>query len=205
MGIYSKYVFPHLLDFVMSRPNMTEQRERALADAHGDVLEVGFGTGLNLEHYPAKVDRLTIVDPEHLLLRKVQRRIDATPIPVDIHYLDACQLPFDAGRFDTVVSTWTLCTIPDIESALGEVKRVLKPGGRFLFVEHGRSDDPKVARRQDRWNPLQRIIGVGCNLNRPIGQLIERAGFEMLHLERFLMPKEPRIVAEHYLGQATPA
>jgi SAM-dependent methyltransferase len=126
-------------------------------------------------------------------------------MPIEKFRLDAQELPFDAGRFDCVVSTWTLCTIPEVEAALREVRRVVKPDGSFLFLEHGRSDDERVARRQDRWNWLQRIVGGGCNINRPIDRLIGDAGFQLRTLERFRMPKSPRISGEHYMGQAVPA
>ena len=202
MGIYTDYVFPHLLDFVMSRGNMMKQRKITLAEAAGDVLEIGFGTGLNLSFYPETVDQLTILDPAKLLPKKVEKRIQDAPMPIEKTFLDAEHLPFDAGRFDYVVSTWTLCTIPDVATALSEVRRVLKPGGKLLFVEHGRSDDERVAQSQDRWNGVQQVVAVGCNLNRPIDRLIDNAGFEIQNLERFLMPKTPRIMAELYQGSA---
>jgi ubiquinone/menaquinone biosynthesis C-methylase UbiE len=205
MGLYAKLIFPPLLEFILSRPRLMQERVRALADARGDVLEIGFGTGLNLSCYPATVTQLTILDPANVLKQKVAERIAAARMPIEKIHLDAKELPFDAGRFDCVVSTWTLCTIPEVDSALREVRRVLKPGGTFLFLEHGQSHDADVAKRQDRWNWLNRIIGVGCNLNRPIDRLVEHAGFELRSLERFQMPKAPRISAETYLGQAVPA
>jgi ubiquinone/menaquinone biosynthesis C-methylase UbiE len=205
MGIYSDYIFPQVLEFGLGRGEPMKQRLRALQAAHGEVLEIGFGTGLNLSCYPSGVARLSLVDPARHLSKKVARRIAAAGFPVEMAHLDAARLPFDDGRFDTVVSTWTLCTIPQVEAALAEIRRVLKPDGRFLFLEHGRSADDKVARRQDRWNGVQRVIGCGCNLNRSIDRLIESAGLRVEHLDRFLMPKTPRIIADHYLGSAVPS
>ena len=202
MGWYADYIFPRILEFLMSQPHMTRERQRALGDIEGEVLEIGFGTGLNLPHYPENVERLTVVDPADMLPKRVGERIAAAKMPVERVQLDAARLPFDKGRFDYVVATWTLCSIDDVNSALKEIARVLKPGGKFAFLEHGRSDDPKVARWQDRLNPVWRKIGVGCNLNRPIDQLVGGAGLEVVELERFLMPKSPRVLGEHYLGKA---
>lgn len=203
MGIYRRFVFPRLMEFVLSGRDAMDYRRQALEAARGEVLEIGFGTGLNLACYPGSVERLTLVDPEELLPKRVLKRIAQAPVPVETAQITAEHLPFDAERFDTVVSTWTLCTIPDVAQALTEIRRVLKPGGRLLFLEHGRSDDDRVARRQDRWNGLQRIIGCGCNLNRPIDRLIEASGLKTDRLERFLMPRTPRIAADHYLGSAS--
>jgi ubiquinone/menaquinone biosynthesis C-methylase UbiE len=203
VAIYRNFVFPRLMEFALSGRRPMEYRRQALAAAQGDVLEIGFGTGLNLSCYPAGVERLMLVDPGEYLPKRVRKRIAAAPMPVETAYLTAERLPFEADRFDTVVSTWTLCTIPDVARALVEVRRVLKPGGSLLFLEHGRSDDPRVARRQDRWNRFQQIIGCGCNLNRPIDQLIEAAGLAIQRLDRFPMPGVPRIAAEHYLGSAS--
>ncbi|MBI3838550.1 MAG: class I SAM-dependent methyltransferase [Planctomycetia bacterium] len=202
MGIYRNHIFPYLLELALGGKHPMERRRHALEEARGEVLEIGFGTGLNLACYPSAVARLTLLDPEKLLPKRVERRIRAVDFPVEMAQLDAARLPFESDRFDTIVSTWTLCTIPDVAAALTEVHRVLKPGGSFLFLEHGLSSDPRVARRQDRWNPLQRVIGLGCNLNRPIDTLINSAGLTIERLERFLMPHTPRIAADHYLGSA---
>jgi len=118
--------------------------------------------------------------------------------------LTAERLPFPDARFDCVVSTWTLCSIPDALAALREVRRVLEPGGLFVFLEHGRSDDPRVARWQERFNPIQRVIGVGCNLNRPIDTLVRDAGFAITRLDRYVIEGEPRLMAEMYRGTASP-
>ncbi|MFN0087502.1 MAG: class I SAM-dependent methyltransferase [Blastocatellia bacterium] len=203
MGIYSKHIFPRILDLMLGAPEMDRYRRAALAAAHGRTLEIGFGTGLNLAHYPPAVTDLTVIDSEDMLRGRVEKRIAACPIPVTRMQIDAQgRLPFEDRSFDAVVTTLTLCSIENTAPALAEIRRVLKPEGEFVFWEHGRSDDPDVARRQDRFNPLQRIIGAGCNLNRPIDRLIREAGFEIRDLDRFLMPKSPRILAEMYRGVA---
>jgi SAM-dependent methyltransferase len=204
MGIYSKYVFPRFLDWTLGTPELGKYRRLALAPARGRVLEIGFGTGLNLPYYPETVTDLVVLDSENMLERRVARRIAACPIPVTRMQLDAQgRLPFDDRSFDSVVTTLTLCSIENPAPALAEIRRVLKSGGEFVFWEHGRSDDREVARRQDRFNPLQRLIGAGCNMNRPIDRLIREAGFDIARLDRFLLPKTPRLLAEMYRGVAT--
>jgi ubiquinone/menaquinone biosynthesis C-methylase UbiE len=205
MGLYANYIFPRLLDWSLGTPEFSKYRRRALEPARGETLEIGFGTGLNLPYYPEGATKLTVIDSENMLPERVESRIAACPIPVTKMRLDAQgRLPFDDHTFDTVVTTLTLCSITDAAAALAEVRRVLKPGGQFVFFEHGRSDNPKVARRQDRFNPVQKIIGVGCNMNRRIDKLIEDAGFQIAQLDRFLLPKTPRLLAEMYRGVAAP-
>lgn len=205
MGFYADHVFPHLMDWTLGTRRFQEQRELALASAQGHVLEIGFGTGLNLPHYPHAVTSLTALDPATLLPKKVARRISRGSLPVELVRLSAETLPFEDGRFDCAVSTWTLCTIPDPVAALREVRRVLKPGGKYLFLEHGRSDDARVAKWQDFFNPVQRVIGCGCNLNRPIDALVAQAGLRIEKLDRYAMPGVPRIAGEMYRGIAIPA
>ena len=202
MGLYATQIFPRLMDWVMARPAFSQLREALLQSASGEVLEIGFGTGLNLRHYPTTITRLSIVDPAILLPTKVTHRMTAAPYPIQTRHVTAEQLPFSDREFDTVVSTWTLCTIPDPGLALREVGRVLKPGGRFLFLEHGRSDDRKIAVWQDRLNPIQNVIGCGCNLNRQIDQLITQSGLKIAHLDRFSMQGLPRLTGEMYQGTA---
>jgi SAM-dependent methyltransferase len=205
MKLYAKYFFPRLLDWSLGSEAMGKYRRRALEQVRGATLEIGFGTGLNLPYYPPAVTRLTVIDSENMLRKLVARRIAECPIPVARMQLDAQgRLPFDDHSFDSVVTTLTLCSIADTAPALAEIRRVLKPGGQFIFFEHGRSDDPNVARRQDRFNPLQKIIGVGCNMNRRIDALIAAGGFEIAHLDRFLLPEAPRLLAEMYCGIAVP-
>ncbi len=205
MALYRDIIFPRLLEWTLGARIPMQYRRRTLATARGRVLEIGFGTGLNLGCYPSTVERLTLIDPERLLPKRVERRIAAAPFPVEMAFLDAARLPFEHQTFDTVVSTWTLCTIPQVAAALEEIRRVLKPGAPFLFLEHGRSADARVAGRQDRWNGFQQVIGCGCNLNRPIDELIAAAGLKLTALERFQMPRTPGILAEHYLGTAQAA
>jgi len=204
MGFYADQVFPRLMDWTMRGSRFQEQRAEALRPLEGAVLEIGFGTGLNLPHYPATVTRLVALDPASLLPKQVARRVAAALMPVKRVAGEAERLPFAGRRFDCVVSTWTLCTIPDLAAALREVCRVLKPGGRYVFLEHGRSDSPRVAAWQDRLNPLQRRLGCGCNLNRPIDRLIVEAGLRLTHLDRFRMSGVPRFGGEMYRGVAVP-
>jgi SAM-dependent methyltransferase len=205
MGFYAKYILPRILEWSAGAPEFGEYRQRALEPACGETLEIGLGTGLNLPYYPEAVTKLTAIDSEIMLEDRVEKRVAACPFPVTRMRLDAQgRLPFEDQTFDTVVTTLTLCSIHDAAAALAEIRRVLKPGGRFVFFEHGRSDDPKVARRQDRFNPIQKIVGAGCNMNRKIDELIENAGFEITSLDRFLLPKAPRILAEMYRGVARP-
>ncbi len=204
-GLYATHVFPRLMDWDMGTKRFQEQRKRALAPLYGAVLEIGFGTGLNLPHYPKKVTGVTAVEPEQALPNKVTRRSVMASMPVEIIRVNAETLPFEEGRFDCVLSTWTLCTIPDVLAALKEVRRVSKPDGIFVFLEHGRSDDPRIAKWQHLLNPVQRLLACGCNLNRPIDAHIEEAGFTISHLERFRMEGIPRIAAAMYSGIASPA
>ncbi len=203
MGLYATQIFPRLMDWVMARPAFSQLREALLQLASGEVLEIGFGTGLNLRHYPATITRLSIVDPATLLPAKVARRMAAAPYPIQTTHVTAENLPFPDQQFETVVSTWTLCTIPDPVLALHEVGRVLKPGGRFLFLEHGRSDDRTIAAWQDRLNPIQNVVGCGCHLNRQIDRLITQSGLSIAHLDRFSMQGVPRVAGEMYRGTAT--
>jgi len=201
--LYERHVFPRVMDLAMRQ--MAELRPAALAGAEGDVLEIGFGTGLNLPHYPPAVKRLIALDPLDALSERVQARVEAAPFPVDRHALRADGgLPFDDDRFDSVAMTWTLCSIPEPGAALAEMRRVLRPGGRLSFIEHGLSDDPRVARWQERVNPLHRVIACGCHLNRRIDALIRDAGFRFESLDRFVLEDGPRIFNETYRGVALP-
>jgi ubiquinone/menaquinone biosynthesis C-methylase UbiE len=203
MGFYCKHIFPRLLDWTLGNPVIDRQRRAALAAARGDVLEIGFGTGLNLPHYPDAVSRLVGLDSERMLAGRVESRIARARMPVEQVQLDAsCRLPFDDYSFDAVVTTFTMCSIGDVTAALSGMRRVLKAEGRFIFLEHGRSRDSRTARMQDLLNPLQKIIGCGCNLNRCIDQIIEGSGFKIDELDRFDMPHTPRVLGAMYRGVA---
>jgi ubiquinone/menaquinone biosynthesis C-methylase UbiE len=191
------------MDWVMAGEEFRRLRTESLSHVHGEVLELGIGTGLNLPHYPKTITWLHAIDPANLLPKIVMERSAGQSFPIRIQHLTAESLPYNDDSFDFVVSTWTLCTIPDLIKALREVRRVLKPNGVFLFLEHGRSDDQKIATWQDRLNPIQNIIGCGCNLNRKIDQIIAQAGLDVTRLDRFLMQTVPRLGGEMYRGTAT--
>ena len=206
MGIYSDHIFPRLMDGGLGGQMHRTYRERALAGARGQVLEIGFGTGLNLPCYPPEIERLVAIDPVTMLEKKVRGRVERAPFPVERVVQDAADpIPFPDASFDTLVSTWTLCSIGRLARALAELRRLMRPGGVFLFLEHGRSDQRVVAGFQDFVNPLQNMVGCGCNLNRRIDEEIQNGGFRITELERFRIPGVPRAFGEVYLGSATHA
>ncbi len=203
MGFYCEHIVPRLMEWVMAGEEFHRLRRELLASSRGCVLELGIGTGLNLPHYPETVTELHAVDPAQLLPKTIAARSARLSFPVRLQKGTAETLPHADQRFDYVVSTWTLCTIPNPVLALQEVGRVLKPGGRFLFLEHGRSDNRTIAAWQDRLNPIQNVIGCGCNLNRQIDQLMTQAGLRITWLDRFIMNEVPRLGGEMYRGTAT--
>ena len=205
MSFYRHRVFPYLLDLAMASPALREPRRRTLARAQGRILEIGFGTGRNLAHYPASVTRIEAIDPDRDLDRVSLPRIRRARIAVDFHHLDAEHLPFAAESFDTVVSTMTLCSIPDAVHALGEIRRVLKPGGRFLFLEHGKAPDPGVARFQERVNSRWGVLAGGCRLNRPVVQLVTDSGLLPGPIASYYMRRTPRFVGYMTEGVAQKA
>lgn len=194
VGFYHHCVFPYLLDFAMASPALRKPRARTLAPAQGRILEIGFGTGRNLGYYPPSVDRIEAIDPDLDLDRFALPRIRKARIAVDFHHQDAEHLPFTDASFDTVVSTMTLCSIPDVRHALGEIRRVLKPGGQFLFLEHGQAPDPAVARLQDRLNDRWMALAGGCHLNRTIPRLVAASGLTPGPMTSYYMKRTPRFV-----------
>lgn len=203
MSFYQHFVLPPLLHFAMSMKVLQPYRQRIVAAAEGRVLELGVGSGLNLPLYGGNVERVIGLEPSPELLHMAERRRDEARVPVDLAEASAEAVPLDAASIDTVVTTWTLCTIPDAERALRECRRVLRPGGNLLFVEHGRAPEPSVARWQDRLDPLWSRLAGGCHLNRRIDALIEDAGFRIEALRHSRI----RGLATHnffYEGRARP-
>ncbi|NET31495.1 MAG: class I SAM-dependent methyltransferase [Cyanothece sp. SIO1E1] len=201
MGLYSQFIFPRLLDLAMAGSTFSRYRQEILADTGGDVLEIGFGTGLNLPYYPNRVRKLVVVDPNPGMNALAQKRIQATATTVESHVLNGEVLPMADNTFDSVVSTWTLCSIADVEQALREIHRVLKPEGQFFFIEHGLSNEPDVQVWQNRLTPLQKVIADGCHLNRNMQRLIENQ-FKLLKLDQFYMEEIPKVGGYMYRGIA---
>ncbi len=203
MGFYSKYIFPRFYDRLMDKPFWAKHRNEQLASVDGEVLEIGVGTGLNLPHYPPHVRKITTADPNPGMNKRLQRRIDETGIEVDTQIISSESLPFDEATFDCVVSTITLCSIPDVKQAMSELYRVLKPGGRIHFLEHGLSPDAKVAKWQRRLNWLQRRFADGCTLTLEVPELLATQPFSSAVIDNFYMEKTPRTHGYMFRGTAT--
>lgn len=201
MGVWRDRILPRLIDRGMRGPEFGEMRQRATEGLRGTVLEVGFGSGLNLRYYPEGVERILAVDPALLGRELAAERIAASPIEVEFVGLDGAALPLDDASVDSVLSTWTFCTIPDAVRALAEVRRVLRPGGAFHFVEHGLSPDAGVARWQRRLNGAWKRIAGGCHIDRPIDRLVRDAGFELSQLSNHYAAG-PRTLTHMYEGRA---
>jgi ubiquinone/menaquinone biosynthesis C-methylase UbiE len=182
------------------KAGLRERRASLLANAHGDVLEIGAGTGANLPLYPTGITSLTVTEPDAAMMRKLRKRL--TDRQVTALRAPAEDLPFDDDTFDTVVSTLTLCTVDDQPRALREIYRVLRPGGRLLFIEHVRAQDEKLARRQDRLNVINRIVAHGCNCNRPTLEGVRSAGFTLGPVEHGSLEKAPSFVRPLIVGLA---
>ena len=187
MRFYEKSVFPFILDKQMNKENYQRERNITLPNATGSVLEIGFGTGLNLPHYPDHVNKIVALDINPGMNAKAQKRMLESGLDVEYHCLNTENLPFETSLFDTVISTWTLCSITDLHSALLEIHRVLKPNGKFIFLEHGLAENPRMQTLQNWITPIQKVIACGCHLNRKIDASIKQAGFEITNLERFIM------------------
>ena len=179
---------PRVVDVALRGKQFDRVRARVASGLDGEVLEVGFGSGRNVPHYPASVRRVRAVDPATLGRDLAADRVAASPVPVEYVGLDGEVLPLDDASVDHVLTTWTLCTIPAVDRALDEMRRVLRPGGTLRFVEHGRSPDAGVARWQDRLTPIQRRVFGGCHLNRPIDRMLAEAGLTITQLDTYYLP-----------------
>ena len=205
MAFYTERLLPFLMERALTRRELWDQRVPSLRSAAGDVLEVGFGFGAAVPHYPGDgaVKSLVGIDPNPGMLRRAPRHIRGAKFPVRPLRARASALPFPAASFDTIVTHWTLCSVADLPAVLAEIRRVLRPGGRFLFLEHGLADDAGLARRQRLLTPLQRFLAGGCRLDVPIATAIAAAGFRLETLERYQAPPPgPRIVRQMYRGAA---
>lgn len=202
MSLYEAQILPRLIDLVLRGREFDLMRHRVAANLEGDVVEIGFGSGRNVPHYPTSVTRVRAVDPATVGRTLASRRVAASPIPVEYVGLDGQDLPLEDSSVDNLLTTWTLCTIPDVYRALTEARRVLRPGGAIHFVEHGRSPSTSVARWQDRLTPIQRRLFGGCHLNRPIDRLLIDAGFELTRIEHYYA-RGPKPFGYMFEGVAT--
>ena len=199
MSLYEKYVLPHVINCACGSKPMMKQREKIVPLAHGKVLEIGMGSGLNLPYYdPDKVDMVWGLEPSEGMREKARSRVEAAPFDVQWLGLPGEEIPLEDHSVDCIVLTFTLCTIPDWLSALKQMRRVLKPGGKLLFSEHGLAPDAKVEKWQNRINPSWKVIAGGCNLNRPIPKLIQEGGFNIDSMESMYLPSTPKFVGFSY-------
>jgi ubiquinone/menaquinone biosynthesis C-methylase UbiE len=203
MGLYSRYVLPRLIDACCRNTDVTRLREMVVPAAEGTVLEIGIGSALNLPHYSREVAHLYAVEPSPELLQMTRRKTDAALFPVTLLEQTAEKIPLDDHSVDTVVMTWVLCSIADDNTVLRELRRVLKPRGRLLFLEHGLAPEPKIQSWQNRLTPIWKRIGGGCCLNKKIDGLISRAGFAIMELHNSYMPG-PKPMTYIYRGFAEP-
>lgn len=203
MKLYEEYCLPYLIDRACSAPPISRHRQSLVPQAKGRVLEVGMGSGINLQHY--NTDNIEFVwglEPSQGMRKRAQKNLAQSPIEVKWLDFPGEEIPLDNNSVDTVLLTYTLCSIPDWQRALEQMRRVLKPSGELLFSEHGTAPDPAVQKWQDRLNPVWKTFGGGCHLNRPIDKLLEQSGFEIKQLDTEYMNKVPKFVGYNYRGMA---
>jgi len=202
MGVYGDQVLPRIVNAVGGMKTTYPLRERVCGGLKGEIVEVGFGSGLNVPFYPDSVRHVAAVEPADVGWKLAAKRLRASSVPVERSGLDGQWLPFEDASFDAALSTWTMCTIPDIEQALAELRRVLKRGGTLRFVEHGLAPDEGVRRWQHRLEPIQKRLFGGCHLTREIPDLLREAGFEITELDVFYEDGAPKFLAADSLGAA---
>ena len=202
MSFYGERILPRVINVVMNTKQTRTIRQRVCADLTGDVVEIGFGTGHNLPYLPSEVRSLRAVEPAGLGVQLARERIGAAGVPVQVVGLDGQHLPLEDASADAVLCTWSLCTIPDPVAAVREMRRVLRPGGRLHFVEHGRAPDEAVRRWQDRLNGIQQRMAGGCNLNRDIPAILESGGMRVTDLDTYYGKGEPKPYGYLYEGRA---
>jgi ubiquinone/menaquinone biosynthesis C-methylase UbiE len=203
MGFYENWVVPRLIEAGCSSPPILKQREKVVPEARGRVLEVGMGPALNLPFYdPDKVEMVWGLEPSDAMRLRAAPRIEDAAFPVEWLGLPGEEIPLEDDSADTVLLTFTLCTIPDFGKALEQMRRVLKPGGQLLFAEHGAAPDAGVRKWQDRVNPIWKRLAGGCHINREVPRLIEEAGFKIESLDTMYLPNTPRVAAYQYWGSA---
>ncbi|HVQ88758.1 MAG TPA: class I SAM-dependent methyltransferase [Actinomycetes bacterium] len=202
MSVYQERVLPRIINFACGMKSSNPLRERVCEGLSGDVLEIGFGSGHNVPFYPPTVTKVAAVEPADLGWKLAQQRIAMSSVQVERSGLDGQSLPHDDESFDAALSTWTLCTIPDAIGALQEIRRVLVPGGRLHFLEHGLAPDETVRRWQYRLEPMQKRLFGGCHLTRSIVDMLEEAGFTVSEVETFYEKGAPKVVAADTMGIA---
>jgi len=202
MGFYSNVIIPFFYDYSMDSKKINEGRKSILNKiTEEEILEIGFGTGINLKFYPPNIKKIIGVDANGGMLQKAHKKINGI-IEIELIHQSSESLSFSDNSINAVVSTYTLCSINEINSAIKEIYRVLKPGGRYYFLEHGLADNPKTQKWQHRLNPLQNIWADGCNLNRDMKSLVEKAGFNIIEMKNYYMKRDPKIVGYMYEGIA---
>ena len=202
MGLYGEQILPRMVDKACGMKSSDPLRRRVCEGLAGNIVEIGFGSGHNVPFYPAEVAEVSAVEPSDVGWRLAAERVGATNVPIRRSGLDGASLPFPDDTFDAAVSTWTMCTIPDLAAALAELRRVLRPGGTLHFVEHGLAPDEGVRRWQHRLEPVQKRVFGGCHLTRPIVDRITAAGFTVAELDVFYEEKTPKPFGANSLGVA---